>query len=211
MVKKSPITTDKIRKICEMYISGYSIALTSEKLNIPPSTIVYHLIKENISRRNLSEAGYLSHLHRFGRKPVIIKNNLTPEEETLKIAGSMLYWAEGYKKNNYSSVSFSNSDPKMIKVFLRFLRLVCGVQEKRLRALLFLFKDQDELSLKQYWSKITKIPTNQFNASYVKSSKTDIGSYKRKSKYGTLLLRYSDKKLLKQILSWIEQYAFQNS
>ena len=201
----------KIKEMCDLYRTGLSMMMVSEKLDIPHSTVSYYLKKKNIARRNPSEAGYLSHLHRFGRKSYKVRDKLTPEEENLRIAGTMLYWAEGYKKNNTSAVAFSNSDPEMIKVFLKFLRIICNVQEKRLRALLFLFKDQDEELFRRYWSKITNIPINQFNMSYIRNSRSDIGTYKRKSKYGTLLLRYADKKLLQQILHWIDEYASLNS
>src|SRR5437879_1769492 len=36
------------------------------------------------------------------------------------IAGCMLYWAEGSKSRN--SVQFVNSDPEMVRFFVRFLR-----------------------------------------------------------------------------------------
>ncbi len=193
-------------KIGSLYRKGYSMMLVSEKLSIPHSVVRFYLEKNKISRRNSTEASYLMHLYRFGRKPFKIKRILTSKEEKLKIAGIMLYWAEGFKKNNDSTVAFSNSDPKMIRLFLKFLREICGVQEKRLRALLFIFDDQDEKYLKKWWSRFISIPLSQFNHSFTRKSRSDIGSYKRKSKYGTLLLRYADKRLLRQILLWIDEY-----
>lgn len=204
------ITVKKIQEICNLYKTGYSMMLISEKMNISHNTVKYYLDKNGIPRRNLTEAGYLAHLHRFGRMSFRVKENLNSEEEKLKITGIMLYWAEGYKRNNDSSVAFSNSDPEMIKTFLRFLREICGIQEKRLRALLFLFKDQDEVYLKRRWSKILSLPIDQFNLSFIRKSRSDIGNYKRKSEFGTLLLRYNDKRLLNQILLWINEYISLN-
>ena len=116
----------------------------------------------------------------------------------------MLYWAEGWK-NKTGSIAFSNSDPKMIKLFLKFLRKICGVYENRLHILLHLYEDQNERDLKRYWSEITEIPLDQFNASYIHQGKP--GTYNKKSKYGTVSLRYCDKKLLDQILERIERYS----
>jgi transposase-like protein len=59
----------------------------------------------------------------------------------LLIAGSMLYWAEGYKKpvfqggktRTYHSVRMSSGDPEIIGLFSRFLRIVCGVRTVDIR------------------------------------------------------------------------------
>lgn len=199
--------TDKnlIKKICSLYLEEqHSMIVIAEKLDISPSKVVYWLEKNNISRRNRSEAGYLNHEQRFNKLSCNIKKKLSPKEEKLLITGLMLYWAEGSKKNN-GHIAFSNSDPKMIQLFLKFLREVCGVYENRLKILLHLYKNQNELKLKKFWSKNTGIPLTQFNTSCVHKGKT--GTYKKKSRYGTISLRYCDKKLLEQILKRIDSYA----
>ena len=45
------------------------------------------------------------------------------------IGGCMLYWAEGSKRRN--SVTFTNADPDVVDVFLRFLRTSYGVTDDR--------------------------------------------------------------------------------
>jgi len=45
-------------------------------------------------------------------------------------AGCMLYWAEGSKSKN--KVTFTNADPEMVHLFLRFLRECYGVGDERL-------------------------------------------------------------------------------
>jgi hypothetical protein len=135
--------------------------------------------------------------------PCNIKKKLTSKEKELLIAGIMLYWAEGWKKHS-TYVIFSNSEPKMVQLFLKFLRKICGVQEDRIRLLLHLYEDQNEVKLKKFWSKVTKIPLSQFQATYIHKGKP--GTYKKKSEYGTVFLKYGDKKLLNQILQWIDDY-----
>ena len=51
------------------------------------------------------------------------------------IAGLMLYWAEGSK--NVGSVLFSNSDPEMIKLMMKWFRKFCDVPENKFRIGLF--------------------------------------------------------------------------
>jgi hypothetical protein len=74
----------------------------------------------------------------------------------LKVAGTMLYWAEGYQSNLAKSVDFANSQPKMILVFLKFLREICGIQEGKLRGFLYAYSDQDIGELITFWSGLTK-------------------------------------------------------
>jgi len=92
--------------------------------------VVYNLMqKNNIQRRGYSDANY-THYDRF--KPKFkIKKNINFKDECLKIAGIMLYWAEGAKQRY--TVDFANGDPQMIRMFLRFLREICGIAESRLR------------------------------------------------------------------------------
>ena len=114
----------------------------------------------------------------------------------------MLYWGEGYKRGG--EVSFSNSDPRMIKVFLRFLRHVCGVHEERLRMALHYYQDHNPKELMTFWSEQTQIPALQFHTPYLHVRNG--GTYRELSRYGTATVHYADKKLLKQILTWITDY-----
>ncbi len=114
----------------------------------------------------------------------------------------MLYWGEGSKTSN--EVGFSNSNPEMIKVFLLFLRQICGVEERRIKPMIHMYTDQDKNFLEEFWAGATGIDKNNFYRTYVHEGKR--GTYKNKSKYGTLGMGYADKKLLKLILDWIDEY-----
>jgi transcriptional regulator with XRE-family HTH domain len=46
------------------------------------------------------------------------------------LAGCMLHWAEG--SNTRNSVVFTNSDPEMLRAYLRFLRGACEVADERI-------------------------------------------------------------------------------
>lgn len=190
------------KKIADLYLSGLSASQISDHLKLSCAKIRYSLEKQSIPRRNHSEASRMLHVTKFGKKQCNIKDNLSSEEENLRIAGIMLYWGEGTKSGN--SVVFSNSDPDMLKLFLKFLRVICGVEEKRLRVLLHLYSDQIETDLKTFWSKITGIPLQQFSKTFIHERKK--GTYKKISKYGTVSLRYSDKELLKKINNWLLDY-----
>lgn len=95
----------------------------------------------------------------FEKKPLTfkIKEVLSEEEKLLKVAGIMLYWAEGSNSKNAQTVDFANSNPKMIVIFTKFLRKICGIREKKLRAFLYCYSNQRPTELVEYWSKLTGI------------------------------------------------------
>ncbi len=175
----------------------------SGKLGLSHSTVNHCLVKNNIKKRLISKAIEYCYITRFNKKPFDLKKHLSNEEKKLKIAGIMIYLGEGVKEGN--SVVLTSSDPKVIKIFLQFLRIICGVSEDRLKILLHTYPDHSEKELKNFWSKITDIPKNQFNKTHSHEGKK--GTYKKKSLYGTVSLRYNDTRLLKQILFWIDEYA----
>ena len=81
--------------------------------------------------------------------------------------------------------------------------LECG--EKRIRASLYCYSNQNVQSLTEYWSDLLRIPRNQFYRPYVRSDynlrKID------KMTHGLVHVVYSDIRLLKQILEEIGKIA----
>jgi len=187
------------------YKEGLSTIEIAKKLNVTPWVIIKFMKRMGLPRRTFSEAN----IERFRKQPTTfsLKQNLSSQEEKLKIAGIMLYWAEGSKPNptnRMRTVDFVNSNPRMIKLFLRFLREICGIDERRLRLYLYCYANQKPENLKRYWHRVTNIPLTQFTKPYIRE---DFLPEKRgKMRYGLVHIRYSDKKLLSQIERWIEEY-----
>ncbi len=179
-----------------------SVGQIAKKFDRPASTIIYYLDKHKVERRSRSEAVTQWYITEFGKKPFALKKNLSLKDKALKLAGVMLYWAEGAKGGG--SVKFANSDPFMVRLFLDFLREVCCIHEERLKLLIHMYPDQDEKKLKNFWSKTTGVPLSNFYKSYIHIGK--VGTYKNKSLYGTIAVNYSDKKLLDTINCWIGEY-----
>ena len=177
---------------------NYNIQEISKKIGVPFWSLYNFMNKNNIYRRKTVEVNYLVNSY----KPKFeIKKNLDVYEEKLKIAGIMLYWAEGTLRGN--TVDFANSNPKMITVFLRFLRNICGVSEERLRIYLYAYSYQDIKTLKLYWHKVTKIPLTQFTKPYIRIGNQNLSG--RKLLYGLVHIRYNDKQLLNLIKNWIDE------
>ncbi len=177
-----------------------SLAEAARKLDISAWVLYDFMRKNNISRRNFTEANYIVNR----RKPQFkIKEVLSLKEQELKIAGIMLYWAEGTLRGN--TVDFVNSNAEMVKIFLSFLKQVCGVDEIRLRVYLYGYGSHNIENLKKYWSKITNIPLSQFTKPYVRRGNSNLSN--RKLIYGVVHIRYNDKRLLNVIKNWIEDYS----
>jgi len=182
-----------------------SAAEVAKKLNTTVWSVLGFMVRNEIPRRTFREANEIF----FQNQPLtfFIKKNLTLKERELKIAGIFLYWAEGGKPSKIHrnwTVDLANSDPKMISLFLKFLREICRINEGKLSVQLYCYANQDVEELKRYWAKVTKIPKEKFIKPYVRQ---DFKPYGRKMQYGLVHIRYCDKKLLFQIDDWIKEYC----
>ncbi len=185
----------------KLYLAGLPMSQVAERLVVSLDAITYVLRKSNIARRTQSEASKLS----FDSKPVTYKiNKLSSEKDRiLESIGATLYWGEGYKSHKASGIDFANSDPEMVFIFLSFLRKRYSPEEKRIKILLYCYADQDIPQLITFWSKLLKIPKAQFTKPYIRQNYRVEG---RKMKYGMVHIRYSDKKMLIDLLNLIESY-----
>ncbi|MFB9350413.1 helix-turn-helix domain-containing protein [Streptomyces heliomycini] len=94
--------------------------------------------------------------------------NLSPRE--LFLVGVGLYWAEGSKDKPYDrreNVTFVNSDPDMIKVFLAWLDLL-GVERERLRFTVMIHENADVAGAERYWAELVHADRNAFNKTTLK-------------------------------------------
>lgn len=187
--------------VINYYRSGLSAQSIADSLGVSIDAVYYFLRKYRVPRRKPSE----SNLILFQRKKLSfkIKDKLTLSDKLLKMAGVVLYWGEGSKWSGEKIVDFANSDPGMIKVFLSFLRKICGIDEKKLRVYLYCYSNQDIKKLINFWSNSTKISRQQFTKPYIRKDwqESKIG----KMRYGLIHIRYCDKKLLQLIKNWIDE------
>ncbi|MFC1710458.1 hypothetical protein ACFL0F_02260 [Patescibacteria group bacterium] len=123
--------------------------------------------------------------------------------------GIVLYWAEGSKQreNNPSQrVAFANSDPRMISLFLKWLRDCLDVAVGDISLDLYLHSNNlsRETEIIKYWANKTKLPKNKFSRIYYKrDTKNKYRKNRGKDYYG--LLRVSVRKstdLNREIEGW---------
>jgi transposase len=81
------------------------------------------------------------------------------------IAGAIAYWCEGAKRKPYADrnrVTFINSDPGLIGLFLRFLALN-GIPEDRLICRVHIHESADVAGAQRFWQEATGLPAGIFS------------------------------------------------
>lgn len=101
-------------------------------------------------------------------------------KETQKIVLAILYLAEG-SKTARGALMFGNSDPFIIMLFLALVRGCYEIDESKFRVTVQCRADQNIVLLEGFWSKITRIPRNQFYKARV--DRRTIGQKSRKPAY----------------------------
>lgn len=190
-----------IEKIKKEYQSGKSAKEIADSFGCSQNKIRYWMEKGRIKPRSWSEATYCKRNPKGD--PFKIANNVdSPKLLLLFFIGIGLYLGEGTRKGKYN-VALGNTNPKILRAFLLFLRNICGVAEDRVFAELNIFDDVDQKEVISFWSQSVGISKKQIKYTIVRKSKG--GSYKNKSKYGTLTIKICNFKLKQIILDWCEQ------
>ena len=86
-------------------------------------------------------------------------------QRDLFVIGTALYWAEGTKQKPHNiaqRVVFTNSDPAMLQVFLRWLRDMCHVPNDVLTYELCIHTSGDIEAAKRFWSVTLQVPSERF-------------------------------------------------
>lgn len=125
-------------------------------------------------------------------------------ERELKLIGIALYWAEGYKSSIWKTVNFTNSDPEMITLMMKWFRVICRVSDNKFRIRIQCHGKGRIKTSKKYWSRITGIPETQFTKPYIRISPTSKKKMGNLSPYGVCSIRISDIALLSKIKGWIK-------
>ncbi len=124
----------------------------------------------------------------------------------LMLVGAALYWGEGTKSDNggkTQSLVFTNSDPDMVTIYMRFIRQIYGVPEIRIRAGIHVYPSIDVDETRQFWSKVTQLPPDRF---YIVTIISRLSSGKRNSRllpHGTVTIRVHDRKLFHRMKGMI--------
>ena len=213
-------------------LSGKSYGEIRQALGVPKSTlsgwfsdiVLSERLRERIERRGQKQAIAILLQHNKNQTTLAVARAARTRQEAagairnpspreLLLLGVVLYWAEGYKRPlrrngrtlTHHVVSLTNSDPYLVKAFLRFLRESCGVPNGKIKASLRIFEHQNENTLLRYWQKETGIPPHNFKKSYVGISKSSAGKRPfNQLPFGVIQIVVADTALFHRIIGYIE-------
>lgn len=123
--------------------------------------------------------------------PFLLKNSLF-------LIGLSLYWAEG--SNSEERIQFANSDPRLIKIMMRWFREICKVPEEKLKIHIYIHKVYRNENCEEFWSNITGVPVLKFGKTTYKPTPHKI---KKNLDYkGVCRVDISGVNLFRRIMGW---------
>lgn len=212
--------TDKHRAI-ELRKNGMSYSLISNELGISKSTLS-NWLKDLPYTPNKQVIDRIKHGQgTYGLRRRQIRIDEISELKTQGIAeigemskrdlwmlGLGLWIGEGSK--TMEQIRLVNSDPRVVQLFISWLRKICDLKHENITIAMHLYPDSDELSSMKYWMDITKLPKEQFRKTqidrrldkkFIKAGKTPHGTL-----HITVVSSHSSDKgvrLYRRMMGWI--------
>lgn len=123
----------------------------------------------------------------------------TLKYDPLFISGIMLYWGEG-AKDPKQGVKFTNSDPKMVNLYIAFLTRACRIPIEKIRAYVLIYPEIEEKTCRAYWVKMSGLPWENFTKSVVIAGRHAT----RRLGWGVCTVSVSSTYFKQKILEWIK-------
>lgn len=215
----------------KLRIKGHSYNEIRDKLGIPKSTLrtwFADLVLSNDARARLNsriKAGGLALIrrnkmqtHHARQRAEQIKQKAEREipaidKSMLQVIGAVLYWAEGYKRVKIRDgraltshvISFVNSDPDMVRTFVRFAKEILDVPAERMCVFMRLYDHINEKDARKYWREVTGLPESAFRKT---TNMVSIASQRKRPfnrlPFGTVQIQIAQTEKFYQIMGWIE-------
>jgi transcriptional regulator with XRE-family HTH domain len=160
------------------------------------------------NRQRMGQKAWAEHCRRARRTAQDEGRETAQRREPLHVAGCMLYWAEGAKTRNV--VRLSNSDPELVKAFVKFLRTYFDLRDEDIRVTCNLFADHADAQyeIEQFWLDTLELKR-------VSLCKSTVNIYSRhttrkrmnKLPYGTCRVGVSRTAVVQHIFGAIQEYA----
>lgn len=211
-------------KAVQLRQKGYSYELIKQKTGVSKSTLSSWLkglqykpndeVRERMKHGQLKSSETLRNLRktRIGEAKKIASKELGDlSKRDLMFLGIGLYIGEGGKSDK-GFVQFSNSDPKVIKLMVKWFTEILGLNVSNLYFRLHLYPDNKVQEALKFWAHTTGSSIDQFGKPYIDIRLKKATKNRRKLPYGTLHIRirglgekFARVGLYQKILAWIEQ------
>lgn len=181
-----------------------SVPTIARRLRCSEHKVNYWLAKFGIQKRSIADALY----QKWNPKgdPFSVRQPKTVSEAIQYGLGVGLYWGEGTKASK-GSIKLGNTDPALMRTFVRFLLTFYGIDKKRLRFGLQIFGDMNTNAAVQYWMRALGISRKQFYPKIIITPHRGIGNYRKKTEYGVLTVYFNNRKLRDILCSAIQEVA----
>jgi hypothetical protein len=110
------------------------------------------------------------------------------------------YWGEGDKLNK-NQLRITNTDPVMLKIFVKFLLEICKVPKEKIRVALFIYEDLDEYTCREYWSK--QLELTEFHKTMILPSRHKT----KRLPHGICTIIVTNSYLKRKMSVWIDQIS----
>lgn len=118
----------------------------------------------------------------FRKYGAFFRGKLT--DDLFFVAGLMLYWGEGDKRNKYRLV-MANTDPHLLTFFVKWAVKFLQVNREDFRVQLHLYENMDISSEERFWRNNLKLPMAQFYKTQIRRVSQNTYSYKGPLRHGT--------------------------
>lgn len=211
---------------------GYSYNEINKMLGVPKSTLsswLSHIVLSKNATLRLSnrvKQGSINGLLKKNKEQTIDAQKRAADIRALAcaeirslstndllLAGTILYWAEGYKRLKVKNgreitshvVGLTNSDPTIVSTFVTFLKRILKVPPEKIVIETRLFKHIDEGQAIEYWMGVTGLNKTQFRRPRYDISVASKGIRPiNRLPYGTVQVIVSDTKLFYKIMGYID-------
>lgn len=219
------------QRAIELRQSGLSYSEILKNVPVAKSTLSLWLRSVNLSKRQVQRLTQkkLASAKRGGLKKkeqrLLLTKKITDlacseikeiKNSELLLMGAMLYWAEGSKEKDYkpgTGIRFSNSDPLIIKIMLKWFRECLDIEDSRIKFNIYIHQNYiNELKrVREYWADITGFPIDEFGKIYfkkhsIKTVRKNIGN----GYNGQIIIRIANSSnTYRRILGWIDGICLQ--
>ncbi len=121
------------------------------------------------------------------------------KKDPLFVAGTMLYWGEG-DSNLKNPMRFTNTDPRMVALYVKYLNTTIDIPKTTLRITLILYPDLSEKKCKEFWSAITRLPETQFYKTQFIRGRHPTARLSR----GICMVGCSGRRIKEKMMVWID-------
>jgi hypothetical protein len=153
-----------------MHVSKSSVSLWVRDLPHPPRRHAGEARRQRAHSQYYADLRESKEIRRGFEVDAVATVLGPPSLREVLIAGAVAYWAEGSKRKPWrpaERVTFINSDPDMVRLFLALLAAMSVSDDRRIFRV-SIHESADEAAAREYWSEVVAVPAAEFQRTTLK-------------------------------------------